>query len=51
MTTDIVDRFLRAMLPEFPRGYTPLEREFLMRDTTTEEIFQFTPKLAREDQI
>ena len=48
MTPDIVDRFLRKMLPDWPRGYSPREREILFRDTTLAEITRFAPELARE---
>jgi hypothetical protein len=47
MTAEIVDRFLRAMLPGFPRDYSPQEREHLMRDTTIDEIWEFRPDLIK----
>lgn len=48
VTADIVDRFLRKMLPAFPGIYDPSEREILMRDTTIQEIKRFAPELMRE---
>ncbi len=45
MTVEVVDRFLRKMRPDFPREYTPREIEFLMRDTTIQEIKRYAPEL------
>jgi hypothetical protein len=47
MSVDMVDRFLKAMLPEFPKGYSPEEREYLMRDTSIDEIWMFRPDIIR----
>jgi len=51
MTTDIVDQFLREMLPYFPRDYSPEQREYLMRDTTIDEIARFRPMLLRRTYV
>ena len=47
MTVNIVDRFLREMLPDFPQGYTSQQIEYLTRDTSSEEIWNFRPDLAK----
>lgn len=49
MTPGLVSKFLRKMLgPRWPKGFDPIEKEWLMRDTEVKEIHQYAPELLRE---